>query len=297
MSDPQQKPIRPLYFVASYPRSGSQWVRAGVFLMVALSQPNPPKQIDMRNIDNIIPLDSMGRYYAEVTGKDAKALDEEEIAAARPQVHEYLARNPKGFPVVRTHAVRGTFYGHPTFNTKVSAGGTYIVRSPLDVAAALVEATGLPPMRIIEAMMTVDRRVKAGPAFVSEPQGSWSQNVASWTAQRQPQVHVIRFEELRDDPAGQFKGLAAHMRIPAGDKAIATAAGLLAETHKKQARTTTPRDYRATLQPVHARAIIEAHGVQMDAHGYLTKRVLDYANIDREAALTLAQRYAPRLTS
>lgn len=297
MSELQSKPIRPLYFVASYPRSGSNWVRSGIFLMIALSQPNPPKRIDMRNIDNIIPLDSAGRLYAEVTGKDHKALAEEEVAAARPMVHEMLARNPKGFPVVKTHAVRGTFYGHPTFNTKVSAGGTYIVRNPLDVAAALVEATGAQPLKIIEAMMTVDRRVRSRPEFVSEPQGSWSQNVASWTAKRQPAVNVIRFEDLHQNSAKEFKRLAAHMRIPANEKAITNAVGLLAETQKSRGRKTEARDYRELLQPVHARAIIEAHGVQMDSHGYLTNRVLEYANIDREAALMLAQKYAPKIAN
>ena len=85
MSDQQAKPIRPLYFVASYPRSGGNWVRSAIFLMIALGQTNPPKRIDMRNIDNIIPLDSHGRFYKEVTGKDASSLAEEEVAAARPQ--------------------------------------------------------------------------------------------------------------------------------------------------------------------------------------------------------------------
>lgn len=294
MSQAQAKPIRPLYFVASYPRSGGNWVRSGIFLMIALSQPNPPKQIDMRNIDNIIPLDAHGRFYAEVTGKDPKGLKEEEVAEARSKVHEFIAKNPKIFPVVRTHAIRGTFHGHPTFNTTVSSGGTYIVRSPLEVASALVEMTGRRPMEVIEAMMTFDRRVRSRPEYVSEPQGSWSQNVASWTAKRQPQVNIMRFEDLRDDTAGQFKVLADHMRIPASPKAIETAVDLLAQTHKAAGRSGKARDYRETLQPVHARAIIEAHGVQMDAHGYLTDRVLDHADIDRKAAMVLAERHAPK---
>lgn len=295
MSDSQAKPIRPLYFVASYPRSGSNWVRSSIFLMIAMAQPNPPKRIDMRNIDNIIPLDSHGRLYREVTGKDPETLGEEEVAEARPKVHALLARDPKGLPVVKTHAVRGTFHGHPTFNTDVSMGGTYIVRNPLDVAAALIDATGAQPLKVIEAMMTVNRRVRSRPHFVSEPQGSWSQNVASWTAYAQRQVHVMRFENLRDNPAKELKALAAHMHIPVKDKGIETVVGLLNETFKSQRRDKPERDYRETLQPMQARAIIEAHGVQMDRHGYLTNRVLDYAGMERDTALLLAQKYAPKL--
>lgn len=297
MSDQPAKPIRPLYFVASYPRSGGNWVRSAIFLMIALAQPNPPKRIDMRNIDNIIPLDSQGRFYKEVTGKEAQALGEDEVAEARPQVHRLLASEHKGLPVVRTHAIRGTFYGHPTFDNKVSMGGTYVVRSPLEVAAALVETTGLQPMRVIEAMMTKDRRVKRNANFVSEPQGSWSQNVASWTAKRQPQVHVVRLEDLRDNSANELKALAAHMKIPVDENGIRIAVGLMAETHKARGREAKARDYRETLKPVHARAIVEAHGLQMDAHGYLTDKVLQYADIDREAAMVLAKRHAPRLAN
>jgi hypothetical protein len=212
-------------------------------------------------------------------------------------VHQLLASWNKGFPVVKTHAIRGTFHGHPTFNTKVSVGGTYVVRNPLEVAAALVDATGLQPVRVIEAMMTKDRRVRANPHLVSEPQGSWSQNVASWTAQRQPEVHVIRFEDLRKNSSKELKALASHMKIPVPEKGIATAVGLLAETHKARGLEAGLRDYRETLKPVHARAIIEAHGVQMDAHGYLTDTVLQYADIDRRAALILAQRHAPRIAN
>ncbi|HWJ88876.1 MAG TPA: sulfotransferase domain-containing protein [Pelagibacterium sp.] len=297
MSEPQAKPIRPLYFVASYPRSGSRWVRSAIFLMVAMAQPNPPKRIDMRNIDNIIPLDSHGRFYKEVTGKDASELGETEVAEARPLVHQFLASEHKGFPVIRTHAIRGTFHGHPTFNTSVSSGGVYIVRNPLDVAASLIDATGMQPMRVIEAMMTVDRRVRSSVHNVSEPQGSWSQNVASWTGVRQPEVHVIRFEDLRAQGPRELKALAAHMRIPVDEKGIANAIGLLEETHKAAGGKRTARDYRETLKPVHARAIIEAHGVQMDAHGYLTDKVLAHADITREAALILARKMAPKIAN
>ena len=297
MPDQQAKPVRPLYFVASYPRSGSNWVRSAIFLMIAMAQPNPPKRIDMRNIDNIIPLDSHGQFYTEVTGKQAETLKEEEVAEARPKVHALLASDTRGLPVVRTHAVRGTFHGHPTFNTKVSTGGTYIVRNPLEVAAALVDASGLQPMRVIEAMMTADRRVRANSNLVSEPQGSWSQNVASWTAKRQPEVNVIRFEDLRNEAAKTFRALADHMHIKVDDKGIAAAIGLLAETHKARGRSSKGRDYRETLQPIHARAIIEAHGMQMDRHGYLSELVLDYAQIDRDAALVLAAKHAPKIAN
>lgn len=293
VSQTEEKPVRPLFVVASYPASGGERVSAAILLMAALAQPNPPRRIDLSNLENIIPLDCHGDLYRKATGKEIADLSEEEVAAARPKVHALLAANPKGFPVMRSHAVRGTFYGHPTFNRAVIAGAIYVVRNPLDIAAALTESTGAQPMKVIEVMMTANRRVRSRPNFVSEPQGSWSQNVVSWTEGSQEQVLVLRFDELGSRAA--LKKLAEHLKLPVSGKGIETTAGLLGEMESPQGQSQVKRDFRETLQPVHARAVIEAHGVQMDRHAMLSDAVLDYANIDRKTAMALAEKHAPKL--
>ena len=179
MSVAAGKSVRPLYFVASYPRSGGTWVRSMAYLLIVLSRPDAPKQIDMRNLDNIIPWDAHGLLYRAVTGREHDTLDELEVAEARPKVHTLLATKDISLPVVWTHAIRGTFHGHETINPKVTGGATYVVRNPLDVAAALVEMEGVAPLRIIELMMKTDRRVQQTQFTVAEPQGSWTQNSKS----------------------------------------------------------------------------------------------------------------------
>ncbi|WP_196258424.1 sulfotransferase domain-containing protein [Pelagibacterium limicola] len=288
-----EKPIRPLYFVASYPRSGGSWVRSVIYLLITLSQPNPPKQVDLRNLDNIIPWDAHGLLYKAVTGREHDQLDELEVAAARPKVHKLLATEDFAIPVIRTHAIRGTFHGHQTINPAVTGGATYVVRNPLDVAATLVAETGAAPLKIIELMMTSDRRVRPAGFAVTEPQGSWTQNVASWTAAGQKEILVLRFEDMVDNPTREFRKLAKHMALPASDAVIDKAAGLMVAARKEEGRENKRPDYRETLQPAHARAIIEGHAIEMDRHGYLTERVLQYAGIDREAALKVAAKYAP----
>lgn len=267
------------------------------YLMIALSQPNPPKQIDMRNLDNIIPWDAHGLLYKVVTGKEHDALDELEVAEARPKVHTLLATEEIALPVVRTHAIRGTFHGHETINPKVTGGAAYVVRNPLDVAAALVEQEGVPPLEIIELMMKSDRRVRQARFTVTEPQGSWTQNVASWTAAGQKEILVLRFEDLVADPAREFRKLAKHMAIPANERTIEKACGLMAEMHKADDWAEDKRDYRAVLQPAHARAIIEGHAIEMNRHGYLTERVLHYAGIERGEALDVAAKYTPAMVN
>jgi hypothetical protein len=284
----QTKPLRPLYFVASYPRSGSHWVRSLIYLVVAQLNGVDPDTMDMRNIDNVIPWDVHGALYKAVTGSELADLKEEEVAAARPQVHAFWANQQQGLPVVRTQAARGMFYGHPTINHHVARGGVYIVRNPLDVAAGFVESSRQQPLRIIGLMMTADRRVKMHESLASEPQGSWTQNVESWTAKPDPNMLVLRFEDLAKTPAREFSKLMEHMKIPAKTEHVTRAITKLAEERKGKTRLAGTRDYRKHLGPIEARALVEVHALQMDRHGYLTQDVLDYAMVSREDALRLS---------
>ncbi len=266
-----------------------------VYLLITLGQPNPPKEIDLANVDSVIPWDAHGLLYKAVTGREHDQLDELEVAEARPSVHMLLATEDISLPVIRTHAIRGTFHGHQTINPKVTAGATYAVRNPLDVAAALVEETGATPLQIIELMMTSDRRVRPARYAVAEPQGSWTQNIASWTAAGQKEILVLRYEDLVKDAKREFRKLTKHMAIPATDAVMEKACGIMAEVRRAEGWDGAGRDYREILQPAHARAIIEAHAVEMDRHGYLTERVLQYAGIDRDAALQIAAKYVPEM--
>lgn len=294
MPEPQAKPIRPLYFIASYPRSGSNWVRSVVYVLAAMRSTPKGGTIDLRNIDNIIPWDVHGALYEKVTGQAPAQMSESDVAAARADVHHMLATDFPGLPVVRTHAIRGTFHGHPTINSQVTRGAAYIVRNPLDVASALVEETGVPAMRIIEMMMQQDRRVRPAKLAVTEPQGSWSQNVASWTARKEAGIFVLKFEDIAKNPTHQFRKLAEHMRLPVDKATFEQAIKMIDTQRKKAGRLGLARDYRKTLQPIHARAMIEGHALEMDRHGYLTKSVLEYAGLARDRALEIAARHAPR---
>ncbi|MCD7061090.1 sulfotransferase domain-containing protein [Pelagibacterium xiamenense] len=294
MSDPQAKTVRPLYFIASYPRSGSNWVRSVVFLLAAMRSAPKGGTIDLRNVDNIIPWDVHGALYEKATGQNPGQMSEAQVAAARADVHRLLATDFKGLPVVRTHAIRGTFHGHPTINPQVTRGAAYIVRNPLDVASALIEETGTPPLKIIEMMMKVDRRVRPHKIAVTEPQGSWSQNVASWTGRQEKAILVLKFEDIAKNPTHQFRKLADHMRLPITEDTLGQSVKLIEAQRKKAGRLGLARDYRKTLQPIHARAIVEGHAVEMNRLGYLTPAILDYVGLTKEHALEIGARHAPR---
>jgi len=291
LSSTEAKPIRPLYFLASFPLSGSNWARRVVFLLWQMHQKNPPSEINIADADIAMPWDAKASYYQMVTGQPADTLSEQQIAAARPKVHHLLATEFPGLPIVRTQAVRGDFYDNPTINPEVTRGATYIVRNPLDVAASFVRELGMAPMKVVEMLMTRNWRISPGAATVIEPQGSWSQNVRSWTQRKDAAVLVLRFEDISTDPVRAFEKIAAHMRLEIDPEAVRPLRNVMLSQRAIEGPKDDGRDYTAFLQPHEARAIIEVHAVEMDRHGYLDKKALEYAGIERDVALALSSRH------
>lgn len=283
------KPITPLYFLAAYPNSGDGLLAAAAFLLVVLQEERKAREIELSRIEQEFPNDSHALLYQAVTGKDPFTLDEYAIAKARPKVHHFLATERISRPIVRTNVSRGAFFGQPTINPEVTRGAAYMVRNPLSIAAELVSETGAAPMQIIQLMMMVNRRVQTRADSVLEPHGSWTQNVASWTAAGQKEVLVIRFEDAMSNPRKALERLSAHMRLDLPAESMETAAGLLGRMIAEDEGA----HWQAVLQPVHVRAIVEVHAVEMDRHGYLDADTLGYAGIRREEALEFSRAHAP----
>src|SRR5690606_5879395 len=138
-----------------------------------------------------------------------------------------LAEKFPGLPVVRTQAMRATYHGHNTINGKVARGATYVVRSPIDLVSAISRSNSIAAPKALELMMQASRRIKPHAKAVIEPQGSWSQNVDSWTANADKAIHVVRYEDIVKSPSKTYEAIFTHMRLPingaALDKAIKAA--------------------------------------------------------------------------
>ncbi|MBT5434026.1 MAG: sulfotransferase domain-containing protein [Alphaproteobacteria bacterium] len=69
--------------------------------------------------------------------------------------------------------------------------------------------------------MTTPSYVLAGsPRQAPQLLGSWSQNVESWTAQPNPALHVMRYEDMLADPLRAFTGLTGFLGLKAADDKI-----------------------------------------------------------------------------
>ena len=95
-----------------------------------------------------------------------------------------------------------------------TAGAIYVVRNPLDVAVSYAVHFGVSHEEAVAAMARPrNQSIANQPNFAYEVHGSWSENVASWTAQPNPSLHVVRYEDMAGDPEPTFGGIAAFLGL------------------------------------------------------------------------------------
>ena len=302
--------LRPLYFVASYPRSGNTWVRAFFFALMRETGSLVSIMSDLKNIDDLLPWDIVPRFVGSAIGRGTEFMTLRDMAEARPKVHRWFAEHFYVRPIIKSHAMFAVIHGHNTFPTDLAWEATYLIRNPLEVAPSLAKLRGWTIPHAIDVMATRSLTIGAHKGGAPEPWGNWSQNVISWmtTPKRVP---IMRFEDFIASPTKQFEALANHAGFQATRSQIADAvAAVSLEQLEKLERAPGFRSpsrnpeaffgggvrqrYTDKLSPEQARSIIGSHAVLMNKFGYLDDEALRYAGIGRDEALTSSRAFLIR---
>jgi hypothetical protein len=206
-----------ILWLASYPRSGNTWLRA--FLHNLLR--DPPAPYDINRLQDFTLIDSDARWYRTPDAPPPNELTKEEVAALRPLAHEAMTRAFPDTVFVKTHNALVEDRGTPMVSLAHTAGAIYVVRNPLDVAVSYSDHYGVSLDEAISAMNRIDNQSVGNQAnFVYELHGSWSQNVASWTASPNPALHVVRYEDLVSEAIPTFRRITEFLGIRASAERI-----------------------------------------------------------------------------
>jgi hypothetical protein len=82
-----------------------------------------------------------------------------------------------------------------------TAGAIYVVRDPLDVAVSYSHHYGVSLGEAVAAMNRPgNQSISNQENFVYELHGSWSEHVRSWTAMPNRALHVVRYEDMAEQP-------------------------------------------------------------------------------------------------
>lgn len=271
-----------IVWLASYPKSGNTWLRA--FLANLLADADAPVPFDdyWRYASN----EPSGHWYAPHLGGTIGQDDLMRVVQLRPQVQRQIAASAADSVLVKTHSRLGAVFGTPQINMEVTAGAIYLVRNPLDVAVSFADHLGDTIDRAIEVMAKPAMRSAMRVDRVFEWTSDWSGHVESWTANADPALLALRYEDMLADPLGAFTQVVAHLKIEADAATIERAVRLssfralkaqeedggFAEKSAEGSaffRVGRAGQWREALSEGQVRRIVARHRTQMERFGYV----------------------------
>ncbi len=271
-----------LIWLASYPKSGNTWMRS--FLHNLLR--NPVKPVPLDELDRFCLGESDADWYRQRSTVPLADMSPEDFARLRSAVHRDFTEAFPDSVFVKTHNFLGEWHGQPLHNMDVTAGAIYIVRNPLDVALSMGPHFGLSIDEVIDRLADETTSTAMTARHIPEFHASWSTHVQSWTQHPNPQLLVLRYEDLLDKPRKNFKRVADFLGLKPGaerlDRAIRFSSFkmLKAQEEREGFKERSPKaeaffregrkdQWREKLTPDQVRRIIAAHHEQMARFGYI----------------------------
>jgi hypothetical protein len=289
-----------IIWLASYPKSGNTWLRIFLYQITRIVRGIPLDGNDLNRLDRSSLYEArMFSLFADLIGKPVLETEPPEIIEARPRVHAEVARRAKGTLFVKTHMALAKILNTPTINMDATLGAIYVVRNPLDLVFSLSDHIGMTVDDAIAVASKPGYYSATGSDEVYEPWGSWSENVESWAAGPKELIHIIRYEDMLDQPARVFRSVMAHLRQRPTDEQLREAIELssferLSELEKTSAfrersenaerffRVGRKDQWQGKLTEAQIRKLVGAHYRTMKRFGYLTPELHKYLpdNID-----------------
>ena len=193
-------------WLASYPKSGNTWFR----LLLANWRRGGAEALQINALNQDSDEVWQRGAFDNSTLLASGLLRSDELDRMRPSVYEWLAQESSGRLYVKVHdAYRHAGDGTALFAGAFVRGAVYLVRDPRDVAVSFASHADMQIDRVIGLMESPLAALAA--ASTSQPRHlrqvlcDWSGHIASWLAQREVPVHLLRYEDLLADTAGAFE--------------------------------------------------------------------------------------------
>jgi len=283
-------------WLASYPKSGNTWMR----LLLANLAEGGDRGVDINRLPGGIA--SARGKFEHLTLLDSSLLSHDEIDALRPRVHAAQAADdnvtdddeePASDLPVRFVKVHDA-YVYTSENEALLAGegaacgAIVIVRDPRDIAPSLANHIRFGIDEAIafmnDARACFSGRVDRAHLQLRQRLLTWTAHVTSWLGQTDIPVHLVRYEDLQDDPVATLRAVLGFAQYSASTAAIERAVRLsgferIAALERQSGFREAPSQrrffrrgmagaWRDELTPAQAARIEEDHAAMMQRLGY-----------------------------
>jgi hypothetical protein len=272
-----------LLWIASYPKSGSTWVRA--FLHNYFRKRDTP--YDINALGDLSTGEAGASLYRKYDPRPASQYSIADVQRMRPLVHRDLTAIFPDLVFVKTHNAQLIVGGIPLITPEVTAGAIYIVRDPRDIAISFSHHLDRSLDETIAFMADPGAATGGDDRKVYERLSTWSVHVHYWTRYTNPRLHVMQYEAMVQNPAAAFASMLGFLgedpprerferalNFSAFDRLRAQeqASGFVEQPVISRGaffRSGRPGEWETTLTPAQQHRIESDHAVEMRRFGYL----------------------------
>ena len=202
-----------IFWLASYPKSGNTWVR-----MFWRSYFLPSNQVFSLNKRGNLDLEVFNFPTAnQLKEANVDHTDFRNIAKNWITLQDIINLNNK-LNFLKTHNGNFTLNNCAFTNTDNTIGGIYIVRDPRDVVLSNANHFGIDNeestkmLLNMESYEIVDFDIDKKEKFRKSLMGSWSSNYLSWKNYKGRKIHLMKYENLVQNPKKVFTKMLEYMK-------------------------------------------------------------------------------------
>ena len=190
-----------IWWLASFPKSGSTWVR--MFLNAAVTR----FPVDINAAFQYISGDLTVGAYQTCTPLPFSMMGVREAIYLRPaSLLAQLTTQPNRDICLKTHHANVHVDNIPMCPPKLSKGAVYIVRDPRDVAVSFAKHMGVDINKAIDLMGNAQMCIHRNGSPLYHYISTWSNHVRSWLSQDNPiPISCIRYEDMLTSPQETFQ--------------------------------------------------------------------------------------------
>lgn len=195
-------------WLASYPKSGSTWIRMFVNAFITKMPLNINSAYQMARLDidpGILQL---------ICPTNAKQLNHSEQFIYRPAMLLNMLKLAPGRLVLKTHSAKIALDGIAAHPIPLTDGAVYIIRDPRDVCISLADHLGITIDATIEFMNNLQQGIEDETGSFVSILLTWSKHVASWTLENTNiKTLVVRYEDMLENPDNIFLEIVEQLQL------------------------------------------------------------------------------------